>query len=212
MIVETCPYDEDYFLRGRETGKSLYENYRWMPELTTRMVEAIIAHLGIKRKDSVLDFGCARGYVVKAFRRLGYEAFGVDISEWAIKNADEEVKPFLNWSENSPPALPEEFDWIIAKDVLEHIPEVCQAVEYLMDAAKVGVFAVVPLAHGDRYDVEEYELDVTHVHRHPLRWWVGQFHRPGRSVEGRYRVNGIKDNYAHCPTGNGFITARGIVE
>ena len=31
-------YDEDYFLRGKQTGKSLYEDYRWLPELTRPMV------------------------------------------------------------------------------------------------------------------------------------------------------------------------------
>ena len=103
-------FDEDYFLRGRQTGKSLYVDYRWLPELTVPMVSAIVSHLGIEPDHTILDYGCARGYVVKAFRQLGYKAFGVDISEWAIRNADEETKPYLNWTDNSPPLAREEFD------------------------------------------------------------------------------------------------------
>ncbi len=73
-------YDADYFLRGKATGKSLYEDYRWMPGLTIPMVRSMISHLGIANADMVLDFGCARGYVVRAFRELGYLAYGYDTS------------------------------------------------------------------------------------------------------------------------------------
>src|SRR5579862_3672374 len=91
-------YDESYFLRGKESGKSLYENYRWMPDLTIPMVQRIIEHCGIRRGDSILDFGCARGYVVRAFRELGYNAYGYDISRWAIENADLAAYPYLTSS------------------------------------------------------------------------------------------------------------------
>ena len=205
-------YAESYYLHGKEPGKSLYENYRWMPRLTMAMVDAMIGHLGMERGCRVLDFGCARGYVVKALRWFGFEAFGVDISEWAIRNADEEVRAYLNWSENSPPLLPEEFDWVIAKDVLEHIPQCDDAITYLMETAKVGVFAVVPLSaeDGGRYVVPDYEEDVTHVHRLTLGTWARMFVRPGWRVESVYRVEGVKDNYYRpgWEAANGFITAR----
>lgn len=201
-------YNEDYFLRGKESGKSLYTNYQWLPELTIPMVRAIAAHCGIQKQDRILDFGCARGYVVRAFREEGYDAWGIDISEWAIRNADDGIKPYLNWCANGPCLVAKEFDWVIAKDVLEHVEAIDETVDTLKVTASKGIFAVVPLAHGREYDVPEYEKDVTHIHRRPLQWWVSHFHQAGWSVEARYRVNGVKDNYAHYSTGNGFITAR----
>src|SRR3954469_1999410 len=84
-------FDSDYFLHGKQTGKSLYEDYRWMPELTIPMVERMIAHLGIVKGDTILDFGCARGYAVRAFQQLGYDAWGIDCSGWAIENCDKAV-------------------------------------------------------------------------------------------------------------------------
>ena len=203
-------YDGDYYMRGVQTGKSLYENYRWMPQQTIPMCQAIVAHLGVKKDQTVLDFGCARGYTVRAFREMGYIAFGYDISEWAVANADESIKHHLTRYQEVAAAIKP--DWIIAKDVLEHIDDLCQVVE-LLKVARKGILAVVPLAHGthwDTYDVPDYEKDVTHVHRRPLSWWVNIFHQPGWSVEGRYRIKGIKDNYAQFPTGNGFITCRRI--
>lgn len=202
-------YDEDYFMRGKDSGKSLYTNYHWMPDLTIPMVNVMINHCGIKKQDIVLDFGCARGYTVRAFRDQGYCAYGYDISTWALENADDSVYHYLT-SGTDMAFSSRKYDWVIAKDVLEHIEDIDSIVDALKNVARKGIFVVVPLAHGRKYAIPEYEADITHIHRRPLQWWVGHFHQPGWSVEGRYRINGIKDNYADWPTGNGFITARRI--
>ncbi len=208
-------YDESYFLRGRESGKSLYHDYRWLPELTIPMAEKIVTHCGINHKDKILDFGCARGYLVKAFRQLGYSAYGYDVSEWALENSDPEVYHHLTrlehiaFGEGNP-----KYDWIIAKDVLEHCHFVKSVVNRLMSVAQKGVFAIVPLStfdHG-KYVVDEYELDVTHCQRYRLCTWAAIFIQPGWKVEVSYRVKGVKDNYAQHTRGNGFILAKRIEE
>lgn len=209
----TEPFDADYFLRGKETGKSLYSDYRWLPELTIPMACAMISHLGIKPSDTIFDFGCARGYVVKAFRKLGYHAYGYDSSEWAVENADPDVCHYLTRSEDI--AFREvSYQWVIAKDVLEHIPDVAGTIARLMTSAQTGVFAVVPLSavDGERYVVGCYEKDPTHVHRLTLATWAALFIRPGWRVEVGYRVKGVKDNYFRpkYAAGNGFIVARRV--
>lgn len=200
-------YDEDYFLHGKETGKSLYENYRWMPDLTIPMVVRTISHCGIKPNHSILDFGCARGYLVRAFREMGYQAQGYDTSQWAIDNADDVVKDYVTNDANK---ITGKYDWVIAKDVLEHVEVVSYTIPALMQYARRGVFVVVPLSaeNRDNYVVPEYEKDVTHIHRFTLGTWVNMFLRPGWSVEASYRVPGVKDNYAQYEKGNGFITCR----
>lgn len=207
-------YDEDYFLRGRESGKSLYENYRWMPELTVPMAERIVSHLGIVEGERVLDFGCARGYTVKALRQLGHMAYGYDLSRWAIENADPEIRAVV--TDDTEAALSVHYDWIIAKDVLEHVEYVEWNVSRLLNVARRGVFVVVPLSpyDGTKYVIEEYERDVTHVQRMTLLSWMKLFIRRDWSTEAAYRIPGIKDNYYKpgWEKGNGFITARRIVE
>ena len=202
-------YNADYFLNGQKLGISGYTDYRWLSHLTIPMVQAIVSHCGIRSSDTVLDFGCARGYIVRAFRELGYNAYGYDVSKWALDNCDETVKEYLIGNKSI--LYAGHFDWVIAKDVLEHIEYANATIDTLMECARIGVFVVVPLSHdGKRYDVPSYEEDCTHIHRRPLQWWVGQMHRPGWSVEARYRVRGVKDNYSQYPGGNGFITARRI--
>lgn len=204
-------YDADYFLHGKESGKSLYEDYHWLPDLTIPMAGTIANLLGIRKDQSILDFGCARGYVVKAFRLLGFEAYGVDASEWAIENGDPEVRNCLQVG-TRPYGR---YSWIIAKDVLEHVPaeELLNLVPRLLDSASLGIFVVVPLSPtiDQPYVVPEYELDVTHVVRWDLPRWVALFQAYNRGrfdIQADYLVPGIKDNYSQFPKGNGFIILR----
>jgi methyltransferase family protein len=206
-------YDEDYFLRGKQSGKSLYENYRWLPNLTIPMCEVLTEHCGIELGDRILDFGCARGYIVKALVSLGYDAIGTDVSKWALENCDPSVKHLVRneWPPNNP------VDWIIAKDVLEHISlhNISRLLLQMAAAARKGVFIVVPLAKGlgQRYAVDEYEADVTHSLRWPLDQWMDEVLNAFDhtwEVSCRYRIAGIKDNYAQWVKGNGFITCRRI--
>lgn len=211
-------YDEDYFLRGKETGKSLYHDYRWLPELTLPMAEMIAKHLSMTPlsmtpSGSVLDFGCARGYLVRAFTELGYDAEGIDASDWAIANADPAIKKCVGVATT----VTGEHDWIIAKDVLEHLAlyELVALLPDFAKAAKKGVFIVVPLspASGCEYVVPEYEKDITHNIRWPLSRWVTEMYSAFDEtweISARHRIVGIKDNYAGWPRGNGFITCRTI--
>ncbi len=209
-------YDEDYFMRGITSGKSLYTAYSWKPELTIPMCQRIIDHCGIEKGSRVLDFGCARGYSVRALRGLGYDAYGVDISKWALENADPEAKPYLDIvvPNTFAPLSGMYFNWIIAKDVLEHVPYVDFVINNLMEHAINGLFVVVPLSQfrNGKYVVADYEKDVTHTQRLRLIDWAEMFVRPGWAVECSYRVKGVKDNYSQYKYGNGFLTVRRIEE
>lgn len=204
-------FDADYFLRGQELGISGYTDYRWMPDLTIPMAARIVSHLGIQPTDSILDFGCARGYFVRALRELGCCAWGSDTSQWARDNCDPRVAQYISDEVNR------RFDWIIAKDVFEHIPYVDRKINDLLAWVNKGVFAVIPLSRYDDigpYVIPAYEKDVTHIQRYTLGSWVNKFLRVGWRVEASYRVRGIKDNWYKpgWERGNGFITCRRIVE
>lgn len=43
----------------------------------------------------VLEIGCAKGYIVQSLRDLNVDAYGIDVSSYAIGEADDEVKPYL---------------------------------------------------------------------------------------------------------------------
>jgi SAM-dependent methyltransferase len=80
---------------------------------------------------SVLDVGCAMGFLVEALRDRGVEAWGIDVSSYAIERVHESVAPYCavaRADEPLPPPFPTSFDLVTCVEVIEHIdPEPAQA-------------------------------------------------------------------------------------
>jgi len=166
-------FGENYYMNGIESGVSNYVDYKWLPELTLAMAKSFIKIFGVCKESIVLDFGCARGYFVKALREHNVKAFGVDISEWAIKNCEEDVVGYVS---NKIEDLPLSFDYIFSKDVLEHIhtEKLTKILEKLFSICTEAAIFIVPLAksEGGEYVYQNDELDKTHIHRKTLQGWV----------------------------------------
>jgi SAM-dependent methyltransferase len=82
-------FGKEYFDGTREQGYGGYRyDGRWMP-----IAEDIVRHFGLKAGQRVLDVGCAKGFLVKDLMKVcpGLEAFGIDISEYAVMNCEPEV-------------------------------------------------------------------------------------------------------------------------
>lgn len=207
---ESNKYNFDYYERGLEAGVSCYYNYKWLPYKTIPTVMAYIDHLNIERGASVLDFGCAKGFYVKALRLLARDAWGCDISNYAISAADDETKRYVKVCDGEAP-IPFNrcFDYIIAKDVLEHLEE--EEVISLLQAAKKAVpkkfFIVVPLTKNGKYIIPSDELDATHKIRKTKQEWADFLTSSGWHLDFvSCRVEGIKDHHAIYPEGVGFFT------
>lgn len=203
-------FNRDYFENGINVGVSLYTNYRWIPELTLPMAFRMIEFLGIKSTDKVLDYGCAKGYLVQAMRLLYRDCYGVDVSEYAVGESEKHVRPYIHIINDSEDLfkLPfgNSFNHVIAKDVFEHIPkEELNIVVSCLRKISQNLFVVVPLGDGEKYYESAYEFDKTHVIKEDVDWWSKLFQKSGFSVEDvRYKISGIKDNWK-CENGNGMF-------
>lgn len=115
-------YDKEYYF-GK---KGEYKRYLTpvLRRLLTSVVEtyrAWLIKLFLKPK-KLLDVGCGTGTLVKKLRRLGVDAYGLEISDYALQSADDDIKPFLiKGSINKLPFEDNSFDTVISFDVLEHI-------------------------------------------------------------------------------------------
>ena len=80
-------YGEMYFDGPREYGYGGYRyDGRWQP-----VARDIVHHFGLKPGDRVLDVGCAKGFLVKDLLALGIDAYGVDVSRYALMHCEPEV-------------------------------------------------------------------------------------------------------------------------
>lgn len=197
-------YDKNYFENGLKIRKSGYDNYRWLPERTHREIGALICFLGIEPRCSVLDFGCAKGYWVKALRHYNIDAYGVDTSNYALKNSDREIRRFLHKKMTLP-----RYDLIVSRNTLEHLTE-----EELRETLKKfytktdAVFFSVPLCakSGGKYIVPIADLDITHKIRWPYQKWIKICKECGwRDVKPVFEIKGIHDGWGKYKKGIGFF-------
>lgn len=80
-------YGEMYFDGPREYGYGGYRyDGRWRP-----VARDIVDHFGLKPGDRVLDVGCAKGFLVKDLLALGIDAYGLDVSRYALMHCESEV-------------------------------------------------------------------------------------------------------------------------
>lgn len=200
-------YNEEYFERGIENKKSCYTNYRWIPELTIPLAFSLIEYLKISPEEKILDFGCAKGYLVKAFRLLHRQAFGYDISTYAKGAAPSDVKKFFVETYTNG-----NYDWVISKDVFEHIPyhEIDETLKRLSISTH-KMFCVIPLGEDGKYVIPAYEFDSTHIIRENLNWWCEKFSTNGFDVKiAEYKVKHVKENWSKWEKGNGFFTLESL--
>src|SRR5215472_5201790 len=108
-------YDEAYYLTG--CGPIPYErNDHWL-----RFFGGIAAEIARSlRPKKVFDAGCAKGLLVEALWALGIDAWGVDISSYAISQVRQDVKPYCRVASLTEP-IAGSYDLITCIEVLEHM-------------------------------------------------------------------------------------------
>ena len=125
---------------------------------------------------TALDAGCAMGFLVETLRDRGIEAYGIDISQYAIEHVQENLRPFCRVASVLDP-LPRAYDLIVCIEVLEHLtPQECeQAVDNFCRASDDILFSSTP---------DDYR-EATHINVQPPDYWAGLFARHGfyRDVE-----------------------------
>ncbi len=145
-------YSRDYFDRKkdplRESGYGEALTYR------EEFREVAVVARDLFRPTRVLDVGCAKGYQVLALRREGVEAWGIDISDYAVSEAPAEVEPYLKVEEYRKVHFPDGyFDLVLALEVLEHIPptQIREVVRELRRLTSRWIWASIPCYGANPY-------------------------------------------------------------
>jgi glycosyltransferase involved in cell wall biosynthesis/ubiquinone/menaquinone biosynthesis C-methylase UbiE len=166
-------YGEQYYQNYPSDSGLPYERIELWLNFFAHIADNIIQRV---RPHTVLDVGCAKGFLVEALRDRGVEAFGLDISEYAIGQVRADIKPYC-WVGSAADALPHRYDLIVCIEVLEHLSEVDaeSAVANLCEHSEDILFSSSP----------DHHPDPTHVNVQPVEYWAGLFARRGfyRDVE-----------------------------
>ncbi len=123
---------------------------------------------------TVFDAGCAMGFLIECLRNRGVEAWGVDISPYAIEQVHPDIRPYCQVGslvDPLPEVLPKEYDLVVSIEVLEHLPE---------DEGKRAVGGLCNLTK-DVLCSASYQnfREATHLNVQPPDFWAQQFARHG---------------------------------
>lgn len=82
-------YDETYYEEGHKKGTA-YSNYVSYSKVSPTYKNVATNIKQVFQPRRVLEVGCATGIIVKHLNDLGVECYGIDVSKYAIENAEHE--------------------------------------------------------------------------------------------------------------------------
>lgn len=182
-----CRFDKDYWDGDRKHGFGGYrDDGRWRT-----VAEAMIQHYGLKAGNAVLDVGCGKSFLLNEMLKAvpGLRVAGIDISAYAVQNAPEPVRPFLQVG--SAAKLPYEdksFDLVISINTLHnlYVPDLWSALKEIQRVGRKHRYLVVEAYRNEREKVNLLYWQLT----------CRAFHTP-EEWEWIYRENGYTGDHSY---------------
>jgi SAM-dependent methyltransferase len=142
-------YGGEYFGEGRDPldrmGLSGYERYARDTSNADVMAYLLWRNFPLRR---TLDVGCATGFVVEALAECGVDAWGSDVSHWAVEHASPGAAGRLRQGSLTEklPFAKHSFDLVTALETLEHLDpsDVDDAIANIRRVAGGWVVCTIP--------------------------------------------------------------------
>jgi SAM-dependent methyltransferase len=157
---------DSYYYRNCVGGDCYKRDRAWLA-FNAAIADRIVADIRPRR---ALDAGCGFGFLVEALRSRGVDASGIDVSEYAISQVDESVRPYCR-QRSITDDLSSDYDLIVSIEVLEHLEpsDASRAIANFCAHTNDVLFSSTP------FDRKE----LTHVNVQPPEHWAEQFARHG---------------------------------
>ena len=137
-------FGEEFFDGERLYG---YGGFAYHPRFWHDTVKRFRDHYQVSEDVALLDVGCAKGFMLHDFKELmpNLTIAGIDLSEYAIENAIETVKPFLRVNANKLPYEGNSFDLVTSINTIHNLPlEGCkQAIQEIQRVSRAHAFITV---------------------------------------------------------------------
>jgi len=174
-------FDEEFFDGDRLYG---YGGYSYHPRFWTETVKRFQEHYRLAEDASVLDVGCAKGFMLHDFKRVfpGMTVTGLDISEYAIENAIEDMKPFVRvGNARDLPYADDSFDLVVCINTVHNLPlEECrQAIREIERVSKAHSFITVDAWRTERQRKSMGKWNLTALTYMSVGEWVRLFEEVG---------------------------------
>ena len=145
-------FGREFFDGNRRTG---YGGFTYHPRFWQPVIPTFQAHFGLTGKSSLLDVGCAKGFMLHDLAEMipGITVKGVDVSAYAIEHAIESIRPHVSVADaRELPFADDSFDVVISINTVHNL-ERADLVRSLREIERVkrrGAFITV-----DAYRTDE---------------------------------------------------------
>lgn len=143
IVATARQYGADYFDGDRKYGYGGYHyDGRWRP-----VAADLMRHYRLHHSQRVLDVGCAKGFLVKDLCSTGLNAYGLDVSPYALRaspHSDVIGRLHLGTADDLP--FPDDsFDLVVSINTLHNLPRprLITALQEIMRVSRGPAFVVV---------------------------------------------------------------------
>lgn len=150
-------FGKEFFDGERSHG---YGGYHYHPRFWQGVVQDFQRHYGLTASSTILDVGCAKGFLLYDFMQLipGISVRGIDISSYAIETAPPEVKPFVQVADaRTLPFADHSFDLVISLNTVHNF-EGEELVHSLREIQRVSRGKSFVFVDGYRTEEEKEQL------------------------------------------------------
>lgn len=156
-------FGKEFFDGSRSTG---YGGFNYMPRFWQPVIPTFQKHFGLTAQSSVLDVGCAKGFMMHDMAELipGITVKGVDVSSYAIENAIDDMKPHVQVANATSLPFPDKsFDVVIAINTVHNLDraECGKALQEMMRVSRGGAYMTVDAYHDDEEKKRMYAWNLT---------------------------------------------------
>ena len=174
-------FGQEYFDGDRLYG---YGGYNYHPRFWQDTVKRFRDHYKLADDASVLDVGCAKGFMLHDFKQLMPELTiaGIDISQYGIDHAIETVKSYLRvGNARELPYEDNSFDLVICINTVHNLPlEECrQALREIQRVTRKNAFVTMDAWHNEAERERMMKWNLTALTYMHVDDWVKLFEEVG---------------------------------
>lgn len=156
-------FGKEFFDGDRAHG---YGGFSYHPRFWQPVIPTFQQHWGLTSASSVLDVGCAKGFMMHDFAELipGITVKGVDISEYAIQNAIEDMRSHVEVADaKSLPYPDKSFDYVISVTTIHNLDrvEINKSLQEIERVARLGSFITVDAYRNDEEKERMFAWNLT---------------------------------------------------
>ena len=174
-------FGQDFFDGDRRHG---YGGFNYLPRFWQPVIPTFKQHWGLQAGSSVLDVGCAKGFMLHDLSELipGIAVKGVDVSEYAIEHSMEDMRPHLQVANATELPFPDKsFDVVISINTIHNLEraECGRALKEIERVSRGKSFITVDAYRNDLEKERMYAWNLTAKTIMSVDEWISFFAEVG---------------------------------